>query len=926
MMPPQGTVTPQTAVDLNERSIALRLVKVSLGLAAAVAAIAASALLGWALGNETLKSGIPGLITMKVTTAACLLLGAGGVVASARHRANWVRGLAIAMLLLATATLLEYALNIDLGIDNLLFVDRVSPRFPGRASPGTMLCCITFGISLLLLQSKRRQTLAHVLLIVSLLTPLASIGGYLFRAPGIMEHAPFPAVALNTSLALLFLAVGAMFTRPRGGMMRVVSSAQLAGAIARVMLPLSALLPLGVGLAVLHGRHRGWYGAEFSAALIIAVCCVAFLAASWWVSLLLLEKEQSLAELERHFSVTFEQAAVGIAHLDTQGRWLRVNQRLCEILGYTCEALLATSFDVIAQSTEEAAQVSAAREFFSGKRATLSLQKRHERAGRTIWISINGTLVKRDDDAPAYCIVVVEDISDHKAAEQANASLAAIVESSQDAIVSKRLDGTITTWNAGAERLFGYTAAEAIGQSITMLIPPDLLGEEAEIIARISRGERIEHYETVRRTREGRLIDVSLSVSPMADASGRIFGASKIARDIGEAKRQQRELVEAKRAAEAANAAKDQFLAVLSHELRTPLTPILGTVQLLEREADLVPDLRQAMQLIRRNVELEARLIDDLLDLTRITHGKIQLHHEAVDLHAVLRQAVDMGRSASEEKRLTVRQNLAAQRHTVWADPTRIQQVVWNLLSNAMKFTPDGGTITLATSNERGGDALAVEVSDSGVGIAPEALPRLFLAFEQGERTINRRFGGLGLGLAISRALVEMHQGTIEAHSAGVGKGARFIFRIPTMPPVEEAAVTVSPRVASPAPAPASPHPQRILLIEDNEDTLRVMARLLIRFGYVVETATTVKSAMHLATEQRFDLVVSDIGLPDGTGWDIMRELKARHRLRGIALSGFGMNEDINRSHEAGFEHHLVKPVDFNQLKLIVEKMTATAA
>jgi PAS domain S-box-containing protein len=496
--------------------------------------------------------------------------------------------------------------------------------------------------------------------------------------------------------------------------------------------------------------------------------------------------------------------------------------------------------------------------------------------------------------------------------QQAQAMLAAIVESSDDAIVSKTLEGIITSWNKGAERIFGYPSAEMIGQPLLKIIPTERQHEEAMILSRIRSGQRVDHFETVRQRKDGTLIDVSVTISPIRDETGRIIGASKIARDVTQQKQVQRELLAAKDAAEAASQAKDHFLSVLSHELRTPLTPVLAAVSLIENQPAMSQqELRGQVEMIRRNVETEARLVDDLLDLTRIARGKIRLHFEVVDAHAVIRNVIDMLQPELDEKRLAVTTALRAKSPHVWADTGRLQQIFLNLLSNAVKFTPPEGTITVRSANENGW--LSLTIADTGVGIEPDVLPRLFNAFEQGERTVTRRFGGLGLGLSIVKSLAEMHSGTIAAASEGKDRGATFTLRLRTVP-----APTGTPPAEAPNHRAAG---RRILLVEDHADTRDVLDRLLSSMGCTVWSVGSVKEAVELSDRERFDLLVSDIGLPDGTGHDVMSYLRAHQGTRGIALSGFGQDDDIRRSREAGFELHLTKPVSFQTLKDVILKI-----
>jgi HAMP domain-containing protein/signal transduction histidine kinase/ActR/RegA family two-component response regulator len=364
------------------------------------------------------------------------------------------------------------------------------------------------------------------------------------------------------------------------------------------------------------------------------------------------------------------------------------------------------------------------------------------------------------------------------------------------------------------------------------------------------------------------------------------------------------------------NLAKDQFLAMLSHELRTPLTPVLASALALEHEKTSPDQMQESLQIIRRNVELEARLIDDLLDLTRISKGKVQLNFEIVDAHTLLRNALEICQSDIEQKHLDLRLNLAAKKVYLRADPARVQQIFWNLIKNAVKFTPKDGQISISTGNDRLGQ-LRVEVADTGVGIEPEALPKIFDAFEQGGRT---KLGGLGLGLAISKALVEAHKGSISVESAGKNQGSKFTLLFETCAKTDAQ--------TAPAIQPVRPQRQamRVLLVEDHEDTNRSLTRLLQLRGYHVESARDVRSALALTKSAEFDVLISDLGLPDGSGIDLMRAIQTDRPLLGIALTGYGMEEDIRKSRDAGFKHHLVKPIDVNMLDSFLQESGSALA
>ncbi len=361
------------------------------------------------------------------------------------------------------------------------------------------------------------------------------------------------------------------------------------------------------------------------------------------------------------------------------------------------------------------------------------------------------------------------------------------------------------------------------------------------------------------------------------------------------------------------NLAKDQFLAMLSHELRTPLTPVLASALALESEPALPQEVHESLHMIRRNVELEARLIDDLLDLTRIDRGKVQLNFEVVDAHTLLQNALEICQAEIDRKHLRRSLNLGARKVHLRADPARLQQIFWNLINNAVKFTPSDGQISISTNNTSKGE-LRVEIVDTGLGIESEELPKIFDAFEQGGRT---QLGGLGLGLAISKALVEAHKGTITAQSAGRNKGSTFTLVFPTS---ERAAVQITPAVS-----PKLPEHQamRILLVEDHEDSNRSLTNLLRRRGYHVQSALNFQSALDLSAKEEFDVLISDLALPDGNGIDLMQTLQSTRPLLGIALTGFGMEDDIRKCREAGFQHHLVKPIDLNKLDLLIQESAA---
>lgn len=498
----------------------------------------------------------------------------------------------------------------------------------------------------------------------------------------------------------------------------------------------------------------------------------------------------------------------------------------------------------------------------------------------------------------------------------------AIFETAVDAIITIDDRGTMESANPAAQRLFGHALAEMVGQNVSMLMPsPDRDRHDQYLANYLQTGQRKIigiGREVVGLRKDGSTFPMDLAVSEMNIAGRRMF--TGLIRDVSERRRAEREreqLLERERAAreqaERANRAKDEFLAVLSHELRTPLTPVLLAVSAMEVNPDLSPDMKEDVQAIRRGVELEARLIDDLLDLTRIARGRFQLHRRPSNLHSLIFAAYQV---CHREGVASVALQLEARECVAEADPARFQQVVWNLLNNAYKFTPSDGMIAIRTTNPAPG-MMRLEIRDSGMGIDPRFLTRIFTAFEQGDPSHARRVGGLGLGLAIARAIVDAHGGTIGALSSGIGKGATFFVEWPGVraPGLESAAP------ATPAPAAAPARNLRILLVEDHALTLAVLTRMLRGLGHEVIAASRLAEAIEKARGQRFDLLVSDIGLPDGTGLDLVRWVKTQSPVPAIAVSGYGTPDDLARSREAGFALHLIKPVDARQLQAAIDQV-----
>ena len=508
--------------------------------------------------------------------------------------------------------------------------------------------------------------------------------------------------------------------------------------------------------------------------------------------------------------------------------------------------------------------------------------------------------------------------------------LPAIIESADDAIISKTLQGIITSWNRSAERIFGYTAEEIIGKPVLLIIPPELQDEETLILSKIRAGDRVDHFETVRVRKDGRRVDISLTVSPIRTPDGQIIGASKIARDITDKKRAEHErqllLKEAENArheAEMANRAKDNFLALLSHELRTPLHSMRGWLSMLS--AGLLNEQQKvkALEVILRGIDSQNALVEDLLDVSRIVSGKMSIVHEKISLVAVLSNVIEqMGPMASEQD-IQLSTDIDTSVDEIVGDSIRLQQIVANLVSNAIKYTPPGGRIDV--TSKRDGESALIEVADTGVGIAPEMASRIFERFEQGDNSSRRSFGGLGLGLTIARHLTELHGGTISVDSKGEGKGATFSIRLPLMKsfaaPYRNSFAPLSPDRQN-----APLNRTRVLIVEDDHDSLEMLRLVLENSGAEVTSVDRSQKAVDELGRNKFDVMISDLGLPGMDGHDLIREIRGplgidATELPAIALSGYVAEDDRHRSLSNGFQMHLQKPLDVSTLAATIREL-----
>jgi PAS domain S-box-containing protein len=784
-------------------------------------------------------------------------------------------------------------------------------------------------------------------------------------------------------------------------------------------------------------------------------------------SILLARKraEEALQKQSEWLRIALSSIGDGVISTDAEGRVTFMNSVAEALTGWPLtEAVgrpLPDVFPIVSEQTRQPVENPVLRALGEGTIVGL--------ANHTVLIARDGTERPLDDvaapmrdetGAPIGAVLVFRDVTERKRAQEAQARLAAIVESSEDAIVSKTLDGVIRSWNAGAERLFGYSHHEAVGQPITLIIPPERHDEERAILERLCRGDRIEHFETVRVSKDGRRLDISLTVSPIRDDAGRIIGASKIARNITERKRAENALRESEEryrrvATEAAQAAeanakfraffeqgtnfagvlaldgtvveanrlcldacgfvrdqvigkpfwecgwwnrsadlmemvrsaslqaaggrlfrtetnyfvaegtervmdlvlapvtdeagrvlfvaatgtdvtdrqrmedalreqdrrKDEFLALLAHELRNPLAPLRNGLQVMRLAESDVSAVAQAREIMDRQLGYMVRLIDDLLDIARINRNNMELRRSRVLLADVVSAAVETSRPMIEVAGHELTVSLPSEPVYFNADLTRLAQVFGNLLTNSAKYTQRGGHIWLAA--ERRGKDVFVSVRDNGIGIPAESLRNIFDMFSQVDRSIERAAGGLGIGLALVKGLVEMHGGTVTAESAGTGKGSKLTVQLPTL---EAHPAGVAENVPQGGPAANGPR-RRILVVDDNKDSARSMARLLQLRGNEVRTAHDGIEAVETAEEFRPEVILMDVGMPRLNGYEATRRIHEQpwgQSITIIALTGWGQEGDRAQSREAGCDGHLVKPVDIGDLEKLMTELTGS--
>jgi PAS domain S-box-containing protein len=622
----------------------------------------------------------------------------------------------------------------------------------------------------------------------------------------------------------------------------------------------------------------------------------------------------------------FETARDGILLLDAvSGRVVDVNRFMLELLQFPIEHFLG----------KELWEIGVFCDSETNKAAMATLQKRgsihydnvplKHRSGRGIPVEFVSNVYREGEHNVIQCNV--RDITERKAAAALNSHMAAIIEYSDDAIISKTVDGTIATWNPGAERMFGYAAEEVVGRPVSFLFPPDRLNEEPELLERLRRGERVEHFETVRLAKNGQRIEVSLTISPIKDSDGHLVGASKILRNITGRKRAELDLSKAKESAESANRAKSEFLANMSHEIRTPMTAIMGFTDIILQPNQSDAERLECVQIIRRNSVYLLELINGILDLSKIEGGQMTVESLPCEVTTLVADVVAVARPRALEKGLEFEVIVKCPiPRFIQTDPMRLRQILSNLLGNAIKFTPAGKiTMTFCSEGPEAGHLLCVEVTDSGIGMTAEQIARLFRPFSQADESITRKFGGTGLGLTISRQLARLLGGEIEVDSKP-GIGSSFTLRVEGGSFAAVEMLNKLDETMFPSAAPSDnwhdvPLHGRILLVEDGRDNQRLLSTHLRCCGAEVVIAENGQIGVDLEAESSFDLILMDMQMPVMDGYTATSKLRSRGcTIPIIALTANAMAEDRKKCEASGCSDYLTKPVEREVLLKAVSK------
>lgn len=866
--------------------------KTAVAFCLAPAAIGLVGLAGWMFDIEALIRIHPAWVTMKANTAICLILAGTGTAllrseTMTRAQHALVRVFSLVIGAIGLVTLGEH-MGWDVNIDHVFFTEsqaHAGRSFPGRMGPASALNFVLIGTAMMSLGARSRrgdwlaQPGALLVMVITLLVFLAYF--YSVEMPKGLEN--YFSIAVHTVIAFQMLAIGLLLARPDAGVMRVVLGDDGGGIIARRLLPLTMAVPGLIGWLCILGRDSGFFGRGAGTALLAAALTIIFSAVVWWAvrALSQLDARRTSAEVARNrLAEIVDSSADAIVGKTLEGIVTSWNAGAEKLFGLSPEHMIGQPIQRIIPPHRQAEEDDILARLRQGKMIDHYETQRLTRSGGIVDVSLSISPVCDEKGAVIGASEIVRDITLRKQTEAALAQqqewFRVTLSSIGDAVIATDAAGRVSFLNTMAESMTGWRSAEAAGRpmpEVIHLVKEESGGAADHVIERVLRDGVVTGLgsHTAVLPRAGHEISIEDTAAPIRDAEGSILGAVIVFHDVTERRRDAKALADARDAAEAANRAKDDFLAVLSHELRTPLTPSLMVVAELESDPPADPQvLRESLALVRRNIELEARLVDDLLDVTRISHGKLRLASTPVDVHTAIRDALAIADPMFREKDIRVTVHLGATRHLALGDAARLTQIFSNLLTNAAKFTAKTGRVSVRTEDVGEGE-MRTEVSDDGIGISAGLLPHVFEPFRQGPAGTVRRAGGLGLGLSVAKNLAEAHKGRITVTSAGENLGATFAVVLP----VQGSASNTPQTSTQPSPVSALKNALRILIVEDHEDTRKSLVRLIKSWGHGVRAAGSVSEARALIQTEAHDLLLSDIGLPDGTGLDVVAEWKS---------------------------------------------------
>lgn len=899
-------------------------------------AIGAIGLAGWIFDIPALKRIHPALVTMKANTAISLILASVSLLLLQNEKVTGFKRrlaqfFAALIMLLGLMTLGEILFGWDLGIDEFLFREPLASS--GRSIPGRMgvASCVVFillGGALMFLDVRLagRYWAPKFAVVAGVATTLVFLY-YFFGIEQGEAISKYATIALHTVVAFYALCMGIFYVRPDRGVMRELLGPGAGSVVARRLLPAAFFLPILLGWLRTLGQNAGLFGMGFGTAAFVLLIILLFGALIRWTVITINQQEDerrraevSLRKSENFKSAILDSALDAIITMDHKGKVVSFNPGAEATFGFRQEEMIGQVMadKIIPVRLREMHNQGLAHYLASGEGPVLN--KRIEvpalhADGHEFHIELSINRIVNLE--PPIFTATMRDITSRLQAETAmresEERFRTLADNMAQLAWMSDADGALFWYNQRWLDYTGTTLEQMQGEGWEKVNHPDHL---PRIV-----GKWMQHLKTGMDFEDtfpllgvdGQYRWFLTRAVPIKDAGGKVQRWFGTYTDVTDQREAAEALSRAKEQAEAANRAKDDFLAALSHELRTPLTPVLMMATALGEDSALPLEVREQLAMMRRNIELEARLIDDLLDLTRISHGKLVITPTVTDVHELLDHTAEIILSDRLGKEVRIVFKPEAVRHHTLADTTRLQQVFWNLIKNAIKFTPSGGNITVSTSNDAEGQII-LSVTDTGVGISAEALPHIFTAFEQGDIAGQHRYGGLGLGLAISKAIMDAHGGTIGVASAGQGQGATFTIAL--------ASVDASTGQSTGTDTGSGPSKLRLLIVEDHETTRIVMAKLLTRRGHQVTTASSVQEGLSAYAAGHFDAVISDLGLPDGSGLELMREIQRLRPVPAIALSGYGMEDDVRRTREAGFFAHLVKPVNLDQLRQLIDQIS----